>query len=1114
MRLHKLRFKNINSLAGEYEINFDAPPYAESGIFAITGPTGSGKSSILDAVALALYGKTPRTESIAEGSKVQEPYFFLSKNRDDCYAQAIFEVRGRFYLSRWSVARKRRGEGFSPAKAELAALASPDDECGRILAEKITDWRDAVKRVLGMDYEAFTRCVLLAQGAFTNFLRAPLKQRSEILERITGTQIYSEIGKAVFRRAREEEAEWRRLEEALLAASPLGDEARQALDASLLSAQAQAEELRKTSEALAAACRWLEEVQAAERERDEAAQSLLAARAAVEAAEPQAKRAAAARRALLPMARVEALRALEKKAEAAEQALWRDAEAAKQAQNDSEAGSKAYRSQVQAQELACRRAEAFRPQATAMAVADAEIKKLREAAREADERFAVAKKEAEKAAAQAQKARRDAAEAAACRSELALTLQKGAADDRIAPLLPGLVQAVEAHRAKKLAALDAQKAAAAAREQEKAAAAAAEEAAAAAREAAKRREAAAAAAAEARRAHEVAMAGSSIEKALLSLKQAEDAWWSARWLLQLAEEAGLARAALKGAPADGALAAYASGVVKRCGAAADALLKDFPEFAHGVTPERAAELKAAADSIRDWSKRAGISEASLRGAEAAQRRADEASSRAAAAELRAKAALAPLASELAAAEARQKACDDALDEARADYLKQAGAFVDASVLMQMKPAEVLRQLEARADARAKALAASAAAEERAALCAQSAAAAEARLEGAQTALAASEGAARSARQDAEAAESRRRQAWGDQNGQAALQALEAAALQAQKAASEAASRASSLREKSAAAAEAAKKSREAAEAARAEAAAEAPKTVQALREAGFDSAAALEEAYLPEDAILRFEAAQRTARERLAAAEALEKKRAEALAAVLARRATNDAPQEARAKAKAASERLLAANQAIGRLSEQQRADDERRAEAAEMRREADSAKKCYEAWGELSGLIGSATGDVFRRAAQKLTFRVLLAHANRVLDQMQSRYELKPAGEEGLDVDVADRFLMGMSRTSFNLSGGETFLVSLALALSLSRITTRGLQVDTLFLDEGFGALDAETLDRALAALESLQQNSRKLVGIISHVQAVRDRIATHIAVRPRSQGESEVTGPGVRRL
>ena len=225
--------------------------------------------------------------------------------------------------------------------------------------------------------------------------------------------------------------------------------------------------------------------------------------------------------------------------------------------------------------------------------------------------------------------------------------------------------------------------------------------------------------------------------------------------------------------------------------------------------------------------------------------------------------------------------------------------------------------------------------------------------------------------------------------------------------------------------------------------------------------------------------------------------------------------QEAEAAAELAQtdERASEAERRLGSLRQQLEADDAVRRKAALIEAELKTARTSADKWAKLSGLIGSADGKTFRLAAQSLTFALLLHEANVILSRMQSRYQLIPAGSQKLDLAVRDLELAGLERTSFNLSGGETFLVSLALALALSRVSSSRMQVDTLFLDEGFGTLDPDTLEKALNALEMLQQKTGKLIGIISHVRAVRERVGVHIVVKPRgTSGESEVSGPGVR--
>jgi exonuclease SbcC len=112
----------------------------------------------------------------------------------------------------------------------------------------------------------------------------------------------------------------------------------------------------------------------------------------------------------------------------------------------------------------------------------------------------------------------------------------------------------------------------------------------------------------------------------------------------------------------------------------------------------------------------------------------------------------------------------------------------------------------------------------------------------------------------------------------------------------------------------------------------------------------------------------------------------------------------------------------------------------------------------------------------------------------------------------VVDNYQAGEIRSTKNLSGGESFLVSLSLALGLSHMASRNVRVDSLFLDEGFGTLDEDALDVALGTLASLNQDG-KLIGVISHVAALKERIGTQIQVTPQTGGRSTLSGPGCRR-
>ncbi|MGI9240270.1 MAG: SbcC/MukB-like Walker B domain-containing protein, partial [Verrucomicrobiales bacterium] len=161
--------------------------------------------------------------------------------------------------------------------------------------------------------------------------------------------------------------------------------------------------------------------------------------------------------------------------------------------------------------------------------------------------------------------------------------------------------------------------------------------------------------------------------------------------------------------------------------------------------------------------------------------------------------------------------------------------------------------------------------------------------------------------------------------------------------------------------------------------------------------------------------------------------------------------------------------------------------------------------WQRLSGLVGSADGKKFRRFAQGLSLDVLLGHANAHLERLSDRYQLVRSEGEELGLEIIDRFQASVRRPMASLSGGESFLASLALALGLSDLAGRNVQIDSLFIDEGFGTLDGDTLDEAISALESLRLRD-KTVGVISHVELLKERISTQVVVGRDSAGRGKI--------
>ncbi|MCX4027265.1 AAA family ATPase [Endozoicomonas sp. SM1973] len=198
MKILSLRLKNINSLKGEWLIDFTEPDFANNGLFAITGPTGAGKTTLLDAICLALYHETPRLKvSVASND-------LMSRHTAECSAEVEFEVKNNRYRACWQQRRARgKTDGkLQPPVAELAKLNGSTS--GVIIADKLAETRKQIETVTGLDFSRFTKSILLAQGGFAAFLNAKPNERAELLEELTGTEIYGQISQRVYEHSQQE----------------------------------------------------------------------------------------------------------------------------------------------------------------------------------------------------------------------------------------------------------------------------------------------------------------------------------------------------------------------------------------------------------------------------------------------------------------------------------------------------------------------------------------------------------------------------------------------------------------------------------------------------------------------------------------------------------------------------------------------------------------------------------------------------------------------------------------------------------------------------------------------------------------------------------------------
>lgn len=1239
MKILAIRGCNLASLAGEFEIDLARGPLGGAGVFAIVGNTGAGKSTLLDALCVALFDRTPRltnhsTVKVGRGADdrallgAQDVRTLLRRGAAQGWAEVDFESGdARQYRARWSV-RRARGQSDGTLQDEQLTLTALTG--GERLGGTKTETLKAIHARLGLSFDQFRRSALLAQGEFAAFLRADGKDRSELLERMTGTQIYSRLSVAAHVKAALAEQRLRDGRTAALAIAVLDDAAERAVRDELEVATAAAEAARRRHAEAERLARWRAE---AVRRGDELAQARAehaAAGAALVAAEPDRAELALRRRAEhLRPAWDEAAR-LDRQAKAASAEVAAAdraaAEAARRLDGIAERRGRiaAVHGPVRAARIAAgvvERTAAGSGPAPATAAADAAwLAALAGLAPEVaawpelDGRFAQHEALGESIAG----LDRALAEHTADRSRVDRAhKQQGKEVREAGQRHEDAKRKAQGYAHKRGLTLDAAR-----RQEDEARTRLGEieqlgQVTAAARAAIDQRDAIDGQLAELAAAV-IEDAGRRADRTEAQRRALAVRGEQARGIEELRRAAGFEHARAELVPGDpcplcgatehpwrdrGAL----DGVIAAAAARLDATQAELDAIAAELagltardrqreserarlTQQRAVVVASAAAAGTTWRDQLGalgelmlVDDPATPAAEAlaadrlalargkleaarATRSQTEAATKAAQdaqAEVQlVQAALDQLASRLAELDRRRAELDAMIGRARGEHaskLEQRAALA-GELMAAMARWHAALPPTGPDDAVAQprhALRSAAAGSRRAPAPGRGS---EVRGSGSAEAGPAGPGAAVVRAEVAG-------QAQGEINGQASgeIEAALALALVARLQAAAPAGRAPVVAPSSPLAivrialAAAAAVWRERAErvaeadAALSAAAAEVEREAAAVDRAVAEHTARRGDAELRRDQLGREHAAA-TAQldalrgeagftpdelrrllsgdpsrvdalsERLAALDrAVE--RARAVVAERDRRVADHAAAHPGGTAAGSGESpvasqaapavapdldalaaaVAAAERRAAQLAAQLAADADARARRAAALAEVEAEETGAEIDRILGDVIGSHDGKLFRSFAQSLTLDSLLAVANAHLEELSPRYQLERVPRHDLELQVIDRDLGAEVRSVQSLSGGESFLVSLALALGLSSMSAHDVRVRTLLIDEGFGTLDPATLDSALSVLDALQATGRQ-VGVISHVPALVERVGAHVRVVQRGGGRSEV--------